>query len=217
MAAGNPTPTPDKNSPAAPAGAAPTPASHPAPKSNILVTILSVVNLLGTIGMFAVLYISFQKEKQRPSIEDIAAKTANPEGEGEKGEKGHGGEHGEKGKEEEGKAGEGAKKKNPNYGKMITLDQFTVNLSTPGSVSPKFVRVNISLEVPNDDIEGEVVSKMPQVRNAIIDLFNSKRPADLATADGRDYLKEEIRNALNSFLVSGKIKGVYFTSFALAG
>ena len=56
---------------------------------------------------------------------------------------------------------------------------------------------------------------MPQVRNVIIDLFNSKRPADLASADGRDYLKEEIRNSLNSFMVSGKIKGVFFTNFAL--
>jgi flagellar basal body-associated protein FliL len=35
--------------------------------------------------------------------------------------------------------------------------------------------------------------------------------------DGREYLKDEIRNALNTFLVNGKIKGVFFTSFALAG
>jgi flagellar FliL protein len=100
---------------------------------------------------------------------------------------------------------------------MVTLDQFTVNLSTPGSVNPKFVRVNISLEVPTDDTEGEVTSKMPEVRNVIIDLFNSKRPADLANAEGREYLKEEIKNAINGFMVSGKIRGVYFTNFAMAG
>jgi flagellar protein FliL len=99
---------------------------------------------------------------------------------------------------------------------MVTLEQFTVNLSTPGSVNPKFVRVNISLEVPTEDAEAEVTTKLPQVRNAIIDLFNSKRPADLATAEGRDYLKEEIRNALNGFLVNGKVRGVYFTNFALS-
>ena len=97
----------------------------------------------------------------------------------------------------------------------MTLDQFTVNLSTPGSASPKYVRVNISLEVSSEDAELEVNSKMPQVRNAVIDLFNSKRPGDLATAEGRDYLKEEIRNALNAFMVTGKVKGVFFTNFAL--
>jgi flagellar basal body-associated protein FliL len=37
----------------------------------------------------------------------------------------------------------------------------------------------------------------------------------MATAEGRDYLKEEIRNAINGFMVAGKVKGVFFTNFAL--
>jgi len=179
---------------------------------NKIVLILSLVNLLVTLGMVGILYISFQRDKIKPSVEDITTR-ASAEGEGEKTkgkeeEKGHGGGHG--GKEAE-------KKKPLNFGKMVTLEKFTVNLSTPGSSNSKYVLVNISLEVPTEDLEAEVNSKVPQVRNAIIDLFNSKRPSDLATADGREYLKEEIRNALNGFLVNGKVKGVYFTSFALSG
>ena len=100
---------------------------------------------------------------------------------------------------------------------MVTLDQFTVNLTTPGSTTPKYVRVNISLEVPSDDVESELTQRMPQVRNAIIDLFNSKRPSDVVSEEGRQYLKEEIRGALNGFMVSGKVKGVFFTNFALSG
>jgi flagellar FliL protein len=175
-----------------------------------LVLILSAVNTLAVLGMVAILFISFQKEKKKPSIGDIS--TADAPSDSAKGEKGGEG----KGKEGE-KGKEGDKKKSADYGKMVTLDQFTVNLSTPGSVNPKFVRVNISLEVPTDDTEGEVTSKMPEVRNVIIDLFNSKRPADLANAEGREYLKEEIKNAINGFMVSGKIRGVYFTNFAMAG
>lgn len=180
------------------------------------VLILSIVNLVATVGILAMLFISFQRDKVKPSVEDISTRPAHePEGEkpGAKEEEGKHGEHGGG----HGEHGEGAKKKVGNYGRMITLDQFTVNLSTPGSVSAKFVRVNISLEVATEDAETELNLKIPQVRNTIIDLFNSKRPADLATADGRDYLKEEIRNALNSFMISGKVKGVYFTSFALSG
>jgi flagellar basal body-associated protein FliL len=174
-----------------------------------LTLILTGVNLLATLAMVAILFISFQKDRKKPSIDDISTKdTADA-----KDAKGKEGE-GEKGKEGKGK--EGDKKKNADYGKMVTLDQFTVNLSTPGSVNPKFVRVNISLEVPTDDTEGEVTSKMPEVRNVIIDLFNSKRPQDLANAEGREYLKEEIKNAINGFMVSGKIRGVYFTNFALS-
>lgn len=175
-----------------------------------IAAILSIVNLVATLGILGVLFLSFQKEKKGANVEDISLHPPEAEGEkGKEGKEGHGGE-GKEGKE-------GVKKKVGEEVKMINLDQFTVNLSTPGSANPKFVRVSISVEVPNEDVEKEVTLKNPQVRNTIIDLFNSKRPSDLATVDGRDYLKDEIKNALNSFIISGKIKGVYFTSFALAG
>ncbi len=175
-----------------------------------LLIIISGVNLVATLGAVGILFTSFQKEKNQQSVEDIAVHAeAGGEGEKAKEKEGEGGEGGE-GKE-------GAKKKSLNFGKMIALEQFTINLSTPGSVNAKYARVNISLEIPTEDLEAEVNSKIPQVRNVIIDLFNSKRPADLATGEGREYLKEEIRGALNNFLVNGKIKGVFFTNFALAG
>lgn len=173
-----------------------------------LVLILSAVNIIATVAIIAMLFISFQKEKKKSAVEDIAVNSGAAE------HGAAGGEHGG-GKEGEGGGKETAKAKS-NYGKMITLEQFTVNLATPGSVNPKFVRVNMSLEVPSDDTESEVTVKMPQVRNVVIDLFNSKRPTDLATAEGRDYIKEEIKTAINAFLVTGKVKGVFFTNFAVS-
>jgi flagellar protein FliL len=175
--------------------------------SNV-VLILTAVNTIAMLGMAGLLFVSFQKEKSKSTVDDIAAHGDASHGAPAAGH----GEAAKGGADAHGKPGD---KKPLDYGRMITLDQFTVNLSTPGSATPKYVRVNISLEVPTDDAEGEVTSKMPQVRNVIIDLFNSKRPSDLASAEGRDYLKEEIRNALNGFLVNGKVKGVFFTNFAL--
>jgi flagellar FliL protein len=128
-----------------------------------------------------------------------------PAAHGESGGDGHGGGHG------------GAEKKASNDSRTIPLEQFTVNLATPGGTAQKFVRVNIALEMGTDEVEKEIQAKMPQVRNAIIDLFNSKRPNDLVSAEQREYLKEEIRNALNSFMTNGKVKGVYFTNFAVTG
>ena len=185
-------------------------ATAPASSGGKMLPILTALNLLATIGMVAVLFVSFQRDRKRPSIEDIAAHPAEHGAEKEGDKAGaHGAGHVEAGKE--------TAKKTNDFGKMINLDQFVVNLSTPGSVTPKFVKVNVSIEVPGVDAEAELNSKMPQVRNVIIDLFNSKRPADLASVDGRDYLKEEIKNALNGFMVSGKVKGVFFTNFAFGG
>jgi flagellar FliL protein len=184
-------------------------AGAPSGGGNKLVTLLSIVNSLAVVGMIAILFVSFQRDKKRPSVDDVAARAQAPAAKEEKKE-GEGESKGEEGKE-------GAKKTKADFGKMVTLEQFTVNLSTPGSVNPKFVRVNISIEVPTEDLENEVNAKMPQVRNVIIDLFNSKRPADLATADEREYLKEEIKNAINGFMIHGKVNGVFFTNFALSG
>lgn len=178
--------------------------------SNKLVTVLTIVNLLAVLGMGAVLFLSFQKQKEMSvadiSLHDPAGAHAEAEGKASAG-------HGEGTGAADGKSKE--TEATTKFGRMVALEQFTVNLNTPGTTSPKFVRVNISIEVPTADTETEVTQKMPQVRNAIIDLFNSKRPSDLASVEGRDYIKEEIRNALNGFVTTGKVKGVFFTNFAV--
>lgn len=192
-----------------------TPASSIAPPSggSKIALILTGVNTVVTLAMVGILFVSFQKQKSGASVGDIAAHSEGG-GHGEA----SGGGHGESGGGEHGGGGGASSHKKPgDFGRMVTLEQFTINLSTPGSAMPKFARVNVSLEVPNEDAEQEVTSKMPQVRNAIIDLFNSKRTSDLATAEGRDDLKKEIMNALNSFISTGKIRGVFFTNFALSG
>jgi flagellar protein FliL len=180
-----------------------------------LVMILTLVNLVVVIAIAALVFISFKKENAKPSVGDIAVEeeVVAADGHGAAKSDGHGAPsghgapagHGEK----------GGKKKGEASGKWVTLDQFTVNLNTPGGTQQKFARVNISVEVENDDVELEVQAKMPQVRNTIIDLFNSKRPSDLATGEGRDFLREEIKTSLKSFIMSGKVKGVYFTNFAV--
>lgn len=202
------------------------PAAEPAAGSSgggsKIVLILTAVNLVVTLAIVGVLFVSFKKESEKPNIEDIVA--ADGHGGGE--EHGGGGEHGAEGGGEHGApkadahGGGGEKKESTlghEYGKMLQLEEFVINLATVGTVAPKYARVKISVEVPVEDTELELTQKMPQVRNTIIDLFNSKRAADLATVEGRNFLKDEIRTALNSFLVTGKVKEVFFTTFNLAG
>jgi len=76
--------------------------------------------------------------------------------------------------------------------------------------------VVVAVELSSTDASNELTSKMAPARNAILDLFNSKRPADLQTGEGRNFLKEEIRNALNGILVTGKVKGVFFSAFEVS-
>jgi flagellar basal body-associated protein FliL len=188
-------------------------------KTGKLGLILSVLNLILILGIGTVVFLQFQKEKHRESVADIQA-------EGEHG----GAEHGAAAGGEHGGAGQGAAAGGEHGGggghggaaakkgdQLVTLEQFTVNLATSAGTPPRYARVIIAIEVPSSDTAAEVNQKMAPVRNAIIDLFNSKRPADLQTGEGRNFLKEEIRNALNSFLVTGKVKSVFFSNFAVSG
>jgi flagellar basal body-associated protein FliL len=103
-----------------------------------------------------------------------------------------------------------------NLSRMIDLDEFVVNLSTVGVVAPRYARVKISLEVSHGDLESELNRRMPIVRNTIIDLFNSKRPADIITVEGQTSVKLEIKKALEKIFPAAPLDGVYFTSFAIA-
>jgi flagellar FliL protein len=199
--------------------AAPAPAAEaPSGGGGKLGVILTIVNLLLTIGIGAVVFIQYKKDKNSEKIADIQiAEEGHGEAAGGHGEaktEGHGEAKAEgHGDAKAGEHGEHAKPK----ATVVSLEQFTVNLSTAVGASPKFARVVIAVEVPSDETSKELTSKMPQVRNSIIDLFNSKRPADLQTGEGRNFLKEEIRNALNSFLVTGKVKAIFFSNFSVSG
>jgi flagellar FliL protein len=178
--------------------------------------ILTIVNLLLTLGIGAVVFIQFKKDKNSEHVADIAAHEEGGHGDGGHGEAPKEGGHGEPAKAEGGHGGGHgeagpAKPKNT----VMTFEMFTVNLSTAVGANPKYIRVVVSVDTGSEDALNELNSKIPQARNAIIDLFNSKRPSDLQTGEGRNFVKEEIRNALNSFLVSGKIKAVYFSNYSV--
>jgi flagellar basal body-associated protein FliL len=200
------------------------PAETGSDKTGKLGLILAAVNLILVIGIGAVVFLQFQKEKHKESHSDIDAHSeAHGEagaGEGHGagksehggGEKAEGGDHGGGG-HGGGEHGAASAKKGD---QLVTLEQFTVNLSTSPGTPPRYARVIIALEVPSSETAQEITQKLAPVRNAIIDLFNSKRPADLQGGEGRNFLKEEIRNALNSFLITGKVKSVFFSNFAVS-
>ena len=164
-----------------------------------LTSILTGINALVILAMTAIIFLSIHREGKKSDAMDAAPQAEHASG-------------------KEVKESKVASKKKPaDETKIMDLDELTVNLSTPGSANPKFVRVSISLEIPTDGTEGEVTSQTAKIRDAIIELFNSKRPADLATTDGRNEMKDAIKNTINGFMGSGRVREVYFSKFVLPG
>lgn len=100
-----------------------------------------------------------------------------------------GGKHGKKDEHAEEEA-EAAKP--PVY---VTLEPFTVNLTS--EASDRYLQVGIDLKVSAADIEGKVKLHLPEIRNGILLLLTSKKVDDLASIEGKNTLREEIRDIVN--------------------
>ena len=165
--------------------AAPAPVVAASGNKPILFIILAVVNMLVVVGVGAMIYLNQKKEAGQPKVDHIIA------GESEAQRK---------------------QREEPDFiGKLIPLEQFLVNLS--GARGQKLVKVNMELEVSNDDVQKEIEKSKPKIRDIIIILLSSKSYEQVATAEGKDALREEIRDHVNLFLTKGQIKRVYFTEF----
>lgn len=94
-------------------------------------------------------------------------------------------------------------------GKVVPLETFIVNLA--GSKGRKVLKVNMELEAKGADVIQEIDNRKAQIRDFIIIILSSKTYEEIATKEGKDQLRNEIRDNINTFLVKGKIANVYFT------
>jgi flagellar FliL protein len=158
--------------------------------------LLTVVLILNIIMMGGVAFLQFQTHKKmssQPSMQDVVkAEMKKIEGEDDQ-------------KSETGEAKEQS-------GKLFPLDGFTANLAQ-GDGPRRFIRLNAVLKLSSEAKEEEYKARKPQIRDAIISILNSKRPQDLLKGQGKEYLKEEIKSSINTFLVEGKVLDVYYVGF----
>ncbi len=103
---------------------------------------------------------------------------------------------------EQGKAGE-------EVGKVIPLETFIVNLA--GSKGRKVLKVNMELEIKGQEVIQEIENRKAQIRDFIIIILSSKSYDEVSAKEGKDALRNEIKDNINSFLSKGKIINVYFT------
>ncbi|MES2965991.1 MAG: flagellar basal body-associated FliL family protein [Bdellovibrionota bacterium] len=174
----------------------------------VILYALVVLNMLVVAGVGAMLYMGKQKEAAHAQAIDKAAqgmvKDAEHGGGAAHGEAAAAGEHGEAGAKHDPEAQE-------YIGQTVPLETFLVNLS--GNRGNKLLKVNMELEVDGSKVAGEIDKRKPQIRDIIIILLSSKTYPQLSSPEGREFLREEIRDTVNSFLTTGKIKRVLFTEF----
>ncbi len=94
---------------------------------------------------------------------------------------------------------------------LYTLEPFTVNLGH--LESDRVVQVELNLEMQDEKSYEEVVSKSALVRDTIVKVLAQRDHMELATVQGKLFLKDDLSTEINKQLNYGLIKGVYFTRF----
>ncbi|MDD3328125.1 MAG: flagellar basal body-associated FliL family protein [Zoogloea sp.] len=81
---------------------------------------------------------------------------------------------------------------------FVQLEQFTVNLSP--DEGEHFLQSTMVLRVADAKVGDSLKLYMPELKHRIIMLLSSKKPSELATADGREELADEIKEEANDVL-----------------
>jgi flagellar protein FliL len=163
--------------------------------SNPLLTIVMLINLLfmGAIGFFQ--YQTHLKLSKQENITDVVRQQVKQE-------------------ITEVKEAKNTGEARDQDGILFPLEGFTANLAQ--SDGPRrFLRLQAVLKFSKDSREEEFKARKPQIRDSIISILNSKRPDDLLKPEGKDYLKEEIKAAINAFLVDGSVNDVFYVGFQI--
>jgi len=99
-------------------------------------------------------------------------------------------------------------------GILVPLQTFTANLAQ-GDGPRRFLRLDAVLKFNESHNKKEFEARVPQIRDSIIAILNSKRPSDLLEKDGKEYLKEEIKSSINSFIINGKVIDIFYVGFQI--
>ena len=94
---------------------------------------------------------------------------------------------------------------------VLPLDTFVVNLQVKGS----FLKVTMQLEFTEPELPATIEGDIPKLRDVIIRIMSSKGARDILSTEGKELLREEIRDGINETLGAEDVSQVYFTEFII--
>lgn len=115
-------------------------------------------------------------------------------------------------------------------GLMYVLKDRVVNLADP--TGRRYLKVGLSIEfttgaaelkkagpeerkVKQAEFEKTLAPQAPLIDDAIISILAARSPSDISTSEGKQRLKNDIKDSLNRLLGGEQVSNVYFTQFVM--
>ncbi len=102
---------------------------------------------------------------------------------------------------------------NMEVGPMFPLDGFTINLLSDSG--RRYLKTTINLELRDEESAEELEAKAPVIRDVMIRVLTSKTLEEIATAKGKEKLKDQLVNQINLRLRDAEIVNIYFVEFVI--
>ena len=120
---------------------------------------------------------------------------------------------------EEGKEGEGEKKKSALKVTFYSIKPaFVVNFVTEGR-GPKYLQVQVVLKTKSSSVVNILDAYLPLIKNELVELFSSKKYDELNNPVGKEILRKEallrIQKTLETETGKPQIESVLFESFVM--
>jgi len=102
----------------------------------------------------------------------------------------------------------------PETGVIVPLKEIIVTLDAD-AIKPRYLRINVNLEVVDGDVASTVEARIPELRDAVIMALSTRSVADLADAAGKKRLRDEIFRDVAGRLPAGSLMNVYFSDLVV--
>ena len=102
----------------------------------------------------------------------------------------------------------------PEMGVLVNLEDIVVTLvSDPAK--PRYLRININVEVPNQLVADVVASRLPQLRDLVIMTLSDKTAAQISSPEGKKGLRDEIFRRMDEKMPEGTLMNIYFSDLVV--
>ena len=93
---------------------------------------------------------------------------------------------------------------------FLDMPDVLVNLSATGNERTQYLRVKVTLELPDQAMSAQIQPIMPRLMDAFQTYLRELRPIDLDGSAGLYRLKEELTRRVNVSIAPAKINAVLF-------
>jgi flagellar FliL protein len=104
--------------------------------------------------------------------------------------------------------------KNPQKrGYIHEVEDLIINLND--GEKTRYLRISVGFEVDNELAIAEMTERSAQVRDILITTISGRRLDELISVEGKELLKNELRERIAAILQSGKLMRIYFSNFVI--